>query len=163
MFIKPKKIVSVATVASIFAFGAGVSIVPAGAVSAPGSSSLDEKVAGWKLNTQDWREIRKSASRAGDKYSAQAASDMIARQPGDVQNYNIATNIAKRAAIAALRYGERKLPAKIAPYAGKIADVIETLNNYEKIPLVSAMMHAGIPYDVADYAADWVLTFLPVP
>lgn len=118
----------------------GASTIPAHASESGGStassSSTGVNIQGF--NAQDWRDVQQSALKSGDRDSAGAAAAMAEMKSGNSHEYNIVTNIAKRAAIAALRHGEKKLPAKISPYA-------------------------GIPVGVADAAATWIVTFLPVP
>ncbi|EFD03502.1 hypothetical protein HMPREF1034_2105 [Cutibacterium acnes SK187] len=53
-----------------------------------------------------------------------------------------------------------KLPAKIRPWANKIADVLEQTEIWEKAPIIFTLGKAGIPYDVAKAAADWIIFFL---
>ncbi|MCI1222869.1 MAG: hypothetical protein LKG16_07085 [Bifidobacterium subtile] len=73
---------------------------------------------------------------------------------------NIITTIAKKAIIKVFRWGATKLPAKVRPYAWKIADFLETLQNWEEGPIIWGLMQLGIPYDVAQQAAWWIVTFL---
>lgn len=66
--------------------------------------------------------------------------------------------VFKAAIKAALKFGYAYLPKPIKPLAGKILDVLETLDNWVERPIITALMAAGIPYDVARAAAFWVVT-----
>ena len=66
----------------------------------------------------------------------------------------------RRVALFVLRHSVHKLPAKIRPWANKIADVLEQTEIWEKAPIIFTLGKAGIPYDVAKAAADWIIFFL---
>ena len=59
-----------------------------------------------------------------------------------------------------LRHSVHKLTAKIRPWANQIADVLEQTEIWEKAPIIFTLGKAGIPYDVAKAAADWIIFFL---
>ena len=75
------------------------------------------------------------------------------------QPANIITTLAKKAAIAALRYSSNKIPAKLQPYANKIANFLEDLENWQEGPIITGLMALGVPYDVASAVATWVVVF----
>lgn len=70
------------------------------------------------------------------------------------------TSWGRRVALFVLRHSVHKLPAKIRPWANKIADVLEQTEIWEKAPIIFTLGKAGIPYDVAKAAADWIIFFL---
>lgn len=110
------------------------------------------------LSRASLKEIAANTRTAGDNASAKA----IDQYANGKHSRNIISSVAKKALIAVLRYGEHKLPAKIRPYAGKIINVIETVNDFQRGALTNALMAAGIPYDVADAAAYWCVVFLGI-
>lgn len=112
------------------------------------------------LTASDWRKIARQASIAGDATSAQAATAMAAKSTGSknlAQPANVITALAKKAAIAALRFGTDKIPAKLRPYAHKIANFLEDLENWQEGPIITGLMALGVPYDVASGVATWVV------
>jgi hypothetical protein len=118
------------------------------------------------LTSQDLKDIAGNARAHGDLEGA-AVLDSYANQlnnaglrTGRIQSINIITTIAKKAIIKIFRWGATKLPAKLRPYAWKIADFLETLQNWEEGPIIWGLMQLGIPYDVAQQAAWWIVTFL---
>jgi hypothetical protein len=131
------------------------------AASAPTSQST--AAAGW--GASDWRDLAQRARAAGDPDGA-AVSVLMAeraeaegrRSPADARN--IWTTIAKKAVIQALRYGADKLPAKIRPYVAKIIDVVEEIDQFQQGAVVLALTKAGVPYDVAVTAAQWIVVFI---
>lgn len=125
-------------------------------------SSLQASLTGGTLNQSDLREIEARARLAGD---LRAASDiaqyskLISDSKTGSTPSNIITSVAKKALIAMLRYGGSKLPAKIRPYAWKIADALEDITNFQQGALTYALQMYGIPYDVAHAAAYWAVVF----
>jgi len=116
------------------------------------------------LGVEDWNEIAEQASAAGDAEGVSVARTMAARaeragQPGAAQR-NIWTTIAKKAVIQVLRYSVNKLPAKVRPYANKIIGVVEDLDQFQQGAVVTALVHVGVPTDVAITAAQWIVVFV---
>jgi len=150
--------ISSALVLTPLAANAGTVAPPnAPAVTSQSASSLSGS-----LTASDWREVAKRASAASDVSSAQAANAMAARKAGSTnvaQPANIITTLAKKAAIAALRYSSNKIPAKLRPYANKIANFLEELENWQEGPIITGLMALGVPYDVASAVATWVVVF----
>ena len=68
--------------------------------------------------------------------------------------------VAKKAIKTALIHGRNLLPAKIRPWADKIVDVIDTIDDFSEGALIFGLQGAGVPYDVARGIAQWVTTFL---
>ncbi|MDO4412899.1 hypothetical protein [Cutibacterium sp.] len=66
----------------------------------------------------------------------------------------------RKGVLFVLRHSTHKLPAKIRPWASKIANVLEDTEEWEKAPIIYALGKAGMPYDVAKAAADWIVFFL---
>jgi len=138
----------------------------AAATAAPvGLSSAQQTVGinGW--SAEDWREIAERARAAGDLEGADVSIRMAERV--DVGGAtagsgarNIWTTIAKKAVIQALRYGVNKLPAKIRPYVNRIINVVEEIDQFQQGAVVLALTKAGVPYDVAVTAAQWIVIFV---
>ncbi|GAB3518280.1 hypothetical protein GCM10027402_03230 [Arthrobacter monumenti] len=121
------------------------------------------------FTSADWSAIAKNAEKAGDRVSAQAARQAAKTGQGGstagggtVQPANIFTAVAKKALVAALRYGGPKLPKPMRPYAHKLANVIEDVGEFQEGALITAFQQVGIPYDVAATAAKWCVVFLGV-
>lgn len=124
------------------------------------------------LSASDWRYIENRANAEGDKSGAHAARAMASRvtaetagnqtAPKRVETQNVVTALAKKAVIAALKHGGNKLPKKLRPYSGKLLTFFENLETWQEGPIISGLMAMGIPYDVAHYAATWVVTFAGV-
>ena len=117
------------------------------------------------LSSADWREIASRAAASGDSKSADAALALarITRPvTGKEPAPNIISTVAKRAVIAALRYGSDKLPEKIRPYSNKILYFLEDLENWQEGAIATGLMHLGIPMDVAQAAAKWIVVFAGV-
>lgn len=128
-------------------------------------SSLQNSFIGGSLSQSDLREIETRARLAGDTRAAndiaQYSKLISTSKPGATTN-NIITTVAKKALIATLRYGAGKLPPKIRPYAWKIADTLEAINNFQQGALIYALQMAGVPYDVAYTAAYWAVVFIGI-
>jgi hypothetical protein len=73
---------------------------------------------------------------------------------------NIVSSLAKKALLEVLRHGINKVPAKIRPYVNKIIGVVEDLEQFQQAAVVTALVHAGVPSDVAATAAQWIILFL---
>lgn len=122
-----------------------------------------EGISGW--SAADWREIAERARAAGDLEGAEVSTRMAVRVDAGGANAgsgarNIWTTIAKKAVIQALRYGVNKLPAKIRPYVNKIINVVEEIDQFQQGAVVLALTKAGVPYDVAVAAAQWIVIFV---
>jgi hypothetical protein len=117
-------------------------------------------------SASDWREVAARASAAGDEDGARVANTMAGRVAGDSlaarggSTQNIWTTIAKKAVLQALRYGTNKLPAKIRPYANKLINVVEEIDQFQQGAVVLALTKAGVPSDVAVAAAQWIVIFV---
>lgn len=72
------------------------------------------------------------------------------------------TSLAKKALLVTLRYSADKLPKAMRPYAKKIANFLEDLENWQEGPIITGLMALGIPYDVAAATATWVVIFAGV-
>lgn len=116
------------------------------------------------LSVEDWNEIAERASAAGDAEGVSVARAMAARAErvaqGGSEHRNIWTTIAKKAVIQVLRYSVNKLPAKVRPYANKIIGVVEDLDQFQQGAVVTALVHVGVPTDVAITAAQWIVVFV---
>jgi hypothetical protein len=73
---------------------------------------------------------------------------------------NIVSALAKKALLEVLRHSISKVPAKIRPYVNKIIGVVEDLQQFQQTAVVTALVHAGVPSDVAAAAAQWIIVFL---
>lgn len=116
-------------------------------------------------SASDWREVAERARTAGDLDGAAVSMRMAARAgagnaTGRVDPRNIWTTIAKKAVIQALRYGVNKLPAKMRPFVNKIINVVEEIDQFQQGAVVLALTKAGVPYDVAVTAAQWIVVFV---
>ncbi|WP_404287822.1 hypothetical protein [Glutamicibacter arilaitensis] len=137
----------------------------AGTIATPTASTLTSQsvsALSGSLTASDWKEVAKRASAASDVSSARVANTMAAQKTGSTnvaQPANIITTLAKKAAIAALRYSSNKIPAKMRPYANKIANFLEDLENWQEGPIITGLMALGVPYDVASAVATWVVVF----
>ncbi|GAA1557887.1 hypothetical protein GCM10009691_34990 [Brevibacterium picturae] len=147
-------------------------------ISAPASASesstgmTQSATATTSLSASDWRVIAKRAGSAGDKSGAEAAQHMAIRTANSPQSsklptkpaqpQNIVTTVVKKAVIAALRHGGNKLPKKIRPYSQKILNFLEDLEKWQEGPIITGLMAAGLPYDIASYTATWIVTFAGV-
>ena len=157
-----------ASVAVPLALSMGVAMVPSQAMAAEpvdtASTSIVSQVTD-SLTPRDVREIADTAWENGDYEGAgiltEYAFSMHDGTAGNgFQSRNWATTIAKKAVIKLLRWGGSKLPAKIAPWAGRIADFLEATGVWTHAAIVSGLMQLGIPYDIAEYTATWVDLFL---
>ncbi|MBF6670258.1 hypothetical protein [Glutamicibacter sp. FBE19] len=119
----------------------------------------------WSLTASDWKEIAKRASGASDVSSARVANSMAAQRSGSIsvaKPANVITSIAKKTALIALRYGADKLPKAMRPYANKIANFLDDLQNWQEGPIITGLVALGLPYDVAEATATWVVFFAGV-
>lgn len=111
------------------------------------------------LTPAQWGVIQANAEAAGDAASA----SVVARYAGGTSSPGIEARglggIVKAAVKAALKHGYQFLPKPIKPFASKILDVLETLEDWTEGPIISGLMAVGIPYDVAQSAAFWIATF----
>ena len=117
------------------------------------------------LTANDWKEIAKRASAASDTSSARIANSMATQKSGSIgvaKPANMITSLAKKAALVALRYSADKLPKAMRPYAKKIANFLEDLENWQEGPIITGLMALGVPYDVASATATWVVVFAGV-
>lgn len=116
------------------------------------------------ITSLDWTDVAARAMAAGDHEGAAASlevRDALTEAEGaKAAPRNIWTALAKKAVIEVLKHASSKLPAKIRPYAMKIVGVIEQINSFQQTALVSALTHAGIPYDVSVATAQWIMFFL---
>lgn len=166
---KTKAIVALVSTAICFS-GTGITAPVSASESAP--SAAKSATTGTNLSASDWREIAKRAQSAGDTSGAKAAQQMSTRTENNpqgsqhpnkpVQPRNIVTTVVKKAVIAALRHGGNKLPKKIRPYSQKILNFLEDLKKWQEGPIITGLMAAGLPYDIASYTATWVVTFAGV-
>jgi len=116
------------------------------------------------LSAADWNEIAMRASAAGDAEGVSVARAMATRvergAPASSEHRNIWSALGKKALLEVLRYGINKLPAKIRPYVNKIIGVVEDLERFQQAAVVTALVHAGVPADVAAATAHWIVVFL---
>ena len=117
------------------------------------------------ISAAQWNEIANPAEHAGDRLSANAAREVASslsttKSGNTTQPQNLVNAVLKRALITALRNGGKFLPAKIRPWAYKIANAIEGVSDFQQGTLISAMQFTGIPYDIAYTASLWIVVFL---
>jgi hypothetical protein len=166
---KAHRAVMATAAAAITVSGLGIA-PPASAQSAGTETSSSSSVQ--TLSASDWRYIADRAASDGDKSGARAAETMASRVeaksagdksvPKRVETQNVVTAMAKKAVIAALKHGGSKLPKKLRPYSSKLLTFFENLETWQEGPIVAGLLQIGIPYDVAQYAATWVVTFAGV-
>lgn len=90
---------------------------------------------------------------------AYASSAGLASADGKV-TVNVWLKLAKKALIRLLRYGSTKLPRRFRPIAGKIADVLESMENVQEYAIAMALQQMGVDSVLAWDAATWVVLFL---
>lgn len=115
------------------------------------------------LNTSQWQVIAANARAAGDAVAAQAAAQAAAQtavRPGGTVQPQAIGFLAKKAIKAALKYGKNALPKKIRPYADKLYNLIDNIENTGELRIATMLFNAGLPMDVARYTAKWIVTFL---
>jgi hypothetical protein len=130
---------------------------------APTAASLKASLDEW--TAADRREVAGRARAVGDLEGAAVSAHLAERiEAGSGQHQNgtrnILTTVAKKLILQALRYGVNKLPAIIRPYASKIVNVIEDLNEFQQGTVVLALTKAGVPHDVAVATAQWIVVFI---
>lgn len=162
-FLRVSVAVSLSSALVLTPLAANAGTITAPASPAPAAQSASTSAV--SLTASEWKEVARRASAASDASSAKAANAMAARNTGAsnvAQPANIITSLAKKAAITALRYSSNKIPAKLRPYANKIANFLEDLENWQEGPIITGLMALGVPYDVASGVATWVVVFAGV-
>lgn len=158
---------------AIIASAVSVGLIAPNASAAPaGSSEVSQERSTYSLITsrskslltqEDYTVIANNARNHGDLEGAALIENYanMRNNPGTrIHTTNVITTIAKKAVIKIFRWGASRLPAKIRPYAGKIANFLEDLQNWEEGPIIWGLVQLGIPLDVAQQAAWWIVTFL---
>lgn len=101
----------------------------------------------------DFRELSRLAKQRGDTRVAE-----LFEQKANGHESRGPISWVRKGAVWVLRNTADKVPAKIRPYAHKIAGVLEQTEEWEKIGLATALMKAGVPPTEAYMAADWIVT-----
>lgn len=109
------------------------------------------------ITSVQWQQIANAATAAGDSAAADAAR---AAAQGKIVAPEAMSFLVKQAIKAALKYGRKYLPAKIRPYADKLYNLIDLIENTAEISIFTLLVNAGIPPDLARYTAQWIVTFL---
>ena len=124
-----------------------------------------ESISPARLSPAEWQEMAYRAYEAGEYqdfaeilYISQTYNS---KPTGKVEVQNIWAKLARKGAIYILRYGQHRLPASIRPWATKIADFLEGVDNLGHHVITLGLMQAGMPYEVAVGAADWIAIVLP--
>lgn len=65
--------------------------------------------------------------------------------------------VGRKAAVWALRHHADKIPQKLRPYAGKIADFLDASEAWEVQAIATGLLSLGVPPDVAWETARWVV------
>lgn len=121
-----------------------------------------------QLTVEDWKAVQAEAKAAGDENSAEAAeygaavaaSKAGTRASTAVVVPMVVPTLIKKAIKAALKYGGHKVPKPLRPYTNKILDVLDNAEAWEEATLTTGFMAAGIPPDVSQQAAHWIVTFV---
>lgn len=110
------------------------------------------------LSAEDWEIIAARARSAGDSEGAKAAQAEASRVRGSGLEAGPmwVTSVAKKALIAAFKYGRSYIPKRFLPYTDKIVRVLETTDAWEQSVLTAGLMAAGLPPDLARDIARWV-------
>ena len=101
----------------------------------------------------DFRELSRLAKQRGDTRIAE-----LFEQKANGHESRGWISWIRKGAVWELRNASDKVPAKIRPYAHKIADVLEQTEEWEKAGLAAALIQAGVPPTEAYLAADWIVT-----
>lgn len=109
------------------------------------------------ITAAQWQEIARAAAAAGDTSAANAARAVA---DGRAASPEAMSFLVKQAIKAALKYGRKYLPARIRPYADKLYNLIDLIENTAELSITTLLINAGIPPDVARYTAQWIVTFL---
>ncbi|MEJ5914011.1 hypothetical protein [Pseudokineococcus sp. 1T1Z-3] len=125
---------------------------------APVSASAVSGAGG--LSAEQWDEVARAASAAGDQTASRSAADMAAKARGNVASPQVFPMLAKNAVKAALKYGRGALPKQIRPYADKLYNLIDSIENTGEIAIAGTLSAGGLPPDQARFAAQWIVTFL---
>ncbi|PZE80243.1 hypothetical protein DEI91_14815 [Curtobacterium sp. MCBD17_032] len=127
-------------------------------------SSSDRAARSHGLSSVEWGALARQAEAVGDTAGASASRAMAARSTSTATasggERNIWSTLAKKALLQVLRYGINKVPAAIRPYVSKIIGVVEDLEQFQQAAVVTALVHAGVPADVAAATAHWIVVFL---
>lgn len=150
--------VATLTVAALLNGGFGLTVAPAHA--APHNASSSTQSDSGQLTKADWKEIQDRASAAGDAEGAKVAEGMSSGSER-ITTYGLG-GAAKKAAIIALKYGKEKLPASIRPYAGKIVQVLEEIDNIAEAPIAAGLQQAGMDPTTAATVSQQVVLWLSV-
>ncbi|OUE24334.1 hypothetical protein [Clavibacter michiganensis] len=149
-----------AAVAGALVFtGLGASAATAAPATGPSTGSTVTTGTPVLLTPAQWADVAARASAQGDTAAAAAAQRMAVPDKGQVSTQAWGL-IAKNAIKAALRYGKPYLPAKIRPYADKLYNLIDEVEGMAEVGIFTTLTSAGLPPDVARYAAQWIVTFL---
>lgn len=132
------------------------------AASAGGSEEFPQ------LTVEEWREVQEAAEAAGDAQAAEAAEygktvaeNQAKAQAGElVVTPMLVPTLIKKAVKAALKYGGHKVPKPLRPYTNKILDVLDNTEAWEEAGLTTGFMAVGIPPDVSQQAAHWIVVFV---
>lgn len=121
-----------------------------------------------RISYQDLIEISRRAAVSGDHEVERGARLMAERvasglNPGSQASSQSSLGIGpwvRKVVVWTLRWAKDKLPARIRPWANKIADLLDAAEAWSRMGLITTFTQAGIPYDVAVAAADWIVFFL---
>lgn len=155
MRIRKKSMATTLAIATVLTVPATVTAAPqqnpAPNATAPAGTQVERPTA------QDWRALADQARRDGN---TQLANYYTEKANGDGVSTRGWASWARKAAVYALRHWGDRIPAKIRPWAGKIADILDQTEVWEKVAIITALTRAGVPVDVAAYTADWLVLFL---
>ena len=111
------------------------------------------------LNAQQWFEVARIASSRKDSDGARAATAMAEQAVGENHRLML-TSLVKNAIKAVLKHGRHLLPKKIRPWADKLHDLVDYLDESTELAIATYLTNQGIPPDVAREAARWIMTFV---
>lgn len=129
--------------------------------SAPASAAVSARISGISLGERTVLAGRAEAvvdTAAASVPLVPARGAELPAAAGDQRN--IVSSLAKKALLEVLRHSISKVPAKIRPHVNKIIGVVEDLQQFQQAAVVSALVHAGVPSDVAAPTAQWIVLFL---
>lgn len=102
------------------------------------------------------RVIERNARAAGDAEAAAYAAAQA--DPNSLRPMGLG-GLALKAIKYALKYGYDLLPKAVKPYASKVLNVLDAIEEVAEYPITMLLWNNGVPYDHARLIAQWIVTF----